>query len=64
LLLDCVIKQAKQMQLPGYEFEARLEKSQLAASPNLAGLRELGKEANARGFKLIVRKAREASENR
>jgi len=64
LLLDGVIKQAKQMQLPGYEFEARLEKSQLAASPNLAGLRELGKEANARGFKLIVRKAREASENR
>ncbi len=60
--LTAVIKRSKEMKLPVYEFEARLAKVALAVpQKNEAGLRELAKEADAKGFKLIARKAREAA---
>jgi serine/threonine protein kinase/tetratricopeptide (TPR) repeat protein len=60
--LDTVVKQSRQMKLPGYEFEARLEKGQLVRPrKDVAGLRALAKEADSKGFKLIARKAREVA---
>ena len=60
--LDGVIKLARRMKLPGYEYDARLAKSELMMQRNgEPALRDLAKEADASGFKLIARKAREAA---
>jgi len=60
--LEGIIERATQMKLLGYEFEARLERSNLTmARGGAADLRALAKEADSKGFKLVARKAREAA---
>ena len=54
--LTKIVEQAKAMKLPGCEFEARLALAQ--RSLNRQSIQSLEKDAEAKGFKLIARKAR------
>jgi hypothetical protein len=64
--LEGVLKDASGMKLTGYEFEARLAQAEMKfengnASAARLQLQTLGKEAGAKGFRLIARKAASAS---
>lgn len=60
--LDDVVKNAKSMKLTGYEFEARLAKAEIQLQESrsrqiISDLKELEEQANAKGYRLIGRKA-------
>jgi hypothetical protein len=64
--LEGVLKDANGMKLTGYEFEARLAQAEIEfengkISAARLQLQALGKEAGAKGFRLIARKAGSAS---
>jgi tetratricopeptide (TPR) repeat protein len=64
--LEGVLKDASGMKLTGYEFEARLVQAEIEmengkGSAARAEMQTLGKEAGAKGFRLIARKAATAS---
>ena len=64
--LEGVLKDASGMKLTGYEFEARLAQAEIElengkASAARSQLQTLRKEAGAKGFRLIARKAGSAS---
>jgi hypothetical protein len=60
--LEGVLKDASEMKLTGYEFEARLAQGEIAlsggkTSAGRSQLQSLTTEAKAKGFRLIARKA-------